>query len=87
MKVVVSGTRRYDFVAEIDLPAGSLHDAADIIMNMSIHDIGKYVTYMDDFREGYMSIEVVQEVDNPDHFIVVDEDGDFVEEGCPREDQ
>lgn len=86
MKVVVSGTRRYDFVAEIDLPVESLHDAADTVMGMSIHDIGKYVTYMDDFREGYMTVEVVQEDGNPDHFIIVDEDGDFIEEGRPRED-
>lgn len=87
MKVVISGTRRYDFEAEINLPVESLHDAADIVMGMSIYDLGKYVTYMDDFREGYMTVEVVQEDGNPDHFIVVDEDGDFFEEGCPREDQ
>lgn len=87
MKVVISGTRRYDFEAEMDLPVESLRDATDIVMGMSIYDLSKHVVYMDDFSNGYMSVEIVQDDENPDHFIVIDENGDFIEEGCPHEDQ
>lgn len=86
MKVVVSGTRRFNFIAEIELDSESLDDAANAVMDMSIYDMEEFITQMDDDREGYMSVEVVQEYGNPDHFIVIDENGDFIEEGLPYED-
>lgn len=85
MKVVVSGTRRFNFIAEIELDSESLQDAADAVMDMSIYDMSEFITQMDDDREGYMSIEVIQDGESPDHFIVIDENGDFIEE-APLED-
>ena len=86
MKVVISGTRRFNFVAECDVyGATTLQQATNVVMDMSIYDMSEFITQMDDDREGYMSIEVVQEEGNPEHFIVIDENGDFIEE-APLED-